>query len=349
VMNGFSRTCRRLVQEFRIQAGVSHITYFRYHYDHVKPSVALGELNMQVGMIGLGRMGMNMTRRLLNGKHNVVVYNRTQNKVKQMETEGATGAVSLEDLVKKLSIPRVIWVMLPAGTVVDETLKSISHKLAPGDIVIDGGNSNFKDDLRRAEELKPLGIHYIDAGVSGGIWGLKIGYCTMIGGEETDFKHIEPLLKTLAPKDGYLYCGSVGAGHFVKMIHNGIEYAIMEAYGEGFEMLKASPYGKYLDMSQVAHLWNQGSVIRSWLLELLESAFKKDPNLESIKGYVEDSGEGRLTVQQAVDLSVSVPVIALSLFKRFQSRQEDVFSDKVLAALRNEFGGHEVKKQENIQ
>jgi len=295
-------------------------------------------------MIGLGRMGMNMARRLLGGKHEVVVYNRTQDKVKQMEEEGAIGSVSLEDMVQKLSTPRVLWIMLPAGKIVDDTIETLIPLIDPGDIIVDGGNTNFRDDICRAEELKKSGIHYIDAGISGGIWGLQVGYCTMIGGDEVDFKHIEPLLETLAPKDGYLYCGSTGSGHFVKMVHNGIEYATMEAYGEGFEMLKASPYGGDLNMQAVAHLWNQGSVIRSWLLELLESAFEKDPELSGIKGYVEDSGEGRWTVQEAVDMSVSVPVIALSLFKRFQSRQENLFSDKVLAALRNEFGGHAVTK-----
>ncbi len=300
---------------------------------------------MQVGMIGLGRMGMNMARRLLGEGHEVVVYNRTQEKVKQMQEEGAIGSESLEDMIRKLAQPRVLWIMLPAGTIVDETIKNLSSLASPGDIIVDGGNSNFKDDLRRAEELKPLDIHYLDAGISGGVWGLEIGYCTMIGGDEADYRYIEPLLKTLAPKDGYLYCGPTGSGHFVKMVHNGIEYAMMEAYGEGFDMLKNSPYGEQLDLERVAHLWNQGSVIRSWLLELLESAFGKDSELSSIKGYVEDSGEGRWTVQQAVELGVSAPVIAISLFKRFQSRQEDVFSDKVLAALRNEFGGHAVKKQ----
>ncbi len=300
---------------------------------------------MQVGMIGLGRMGMNMARRLIGGGHEVVVYNRTQSKVKQMEGEGAIGSESLEEIVQKLSTPRILWIMLPAGDIVDETIKKLSPLLSAGDIIIDGGNSKFQDDVRRAEELKPLGIHYMDAGVSGGIWGLQIGYCTMMGGDEEDFKHIEPLLETLAPENGYLYCGPTGAGHFVKMVHNGIEYGMMEAYGEGFEMLRSSPYGEELNLQHVARLWNQGSVIRSWLLELLESAFEKDPDLSSIKGYVSDSGEGRWTVQQAVELGVSTPVLALSLFRRFQSRQEDAFSNKVLAALRNEFGGHEVKKK----
>jgi len=301
---------------------------------------------MQVGMIGLGRMGMNMARRLLTGDHHVVVYNRTYEKVEQMEKEGAEGSKSLEEFVQKLTTPRVVWMMYPAGELVDETVSALSHLLSKGDIIVEGGNSFYKDDIRRARMLKTLGIHYVDAGVSGGIWGLKVGYCTMIGGYETDFKHIESLLKTLAPPDGYIYCGSTGAGHFVKMIHNGIEYAIMEAYGEGFELLKSSPYGENLELDKVAHLWNQGSVVRSWLLELLESALGKDPQLEGIKGYVDDSGEGRWTVLQAVESGVSAPVIALSLFKRFQSRQDDLFSDKVLAALRNEFGGHAVVESE---
>ena len=301
---------------------------------------------MQIGMIGLGRMGMNMTRRLLGGNHEVVVYNRTQDKVQLMEKEGATGTTSLEELVKKLTPPRVIWIMLPAGTVVDEHIDKLIPLFDKGDIIIDGGNSYYKDDIMRAEKLKPKGIHYMDAGVSGGIWGLKVGYCTMIGGSKTDFQHIEPLLKTLAPEDGYLYCGPAGAGHFVKMVHNGIEYAMMEAYGEGFEILQASQYGEQLNFAEVAHLWNQGSVIRSWLLELLESAFKKDPNLKRIHGYVEDSGEGRWTVQQAVESGVSATTIAHSLFKRFDSRKTDLFSNKILAALRNEFGGHAVQTRE---
>jgi len=299
---------------------------------------------MQAGMIGLGRMGMNMARRLLGSNHEVVVYNRTYEKVEQMEKEGAIGSKSFEEFIEKLTPPRIAWMMYPAGELVDETISTLVPLMSEGDIIVEGGNSYFKDDIRRARMLKTKGIHYVDAGVSGGIWGLKVGYCTMVGGDEADFRHIEPLLKTLAPPDGYLYCGPTGAGHFVKMVHNGIEYGMMEAYGEGFEMLKASPYGKDLNFGQVANLWNQGSVIRSWLLELLESAFEKDPELSELKGYVDDSGEGRWTVQQAVELGVSAPVIALSLFKRFQSRQDDLFSDKVLAALRNEFGGHAVVK-----
>ena len=300
---------------------------------------------MQVGMIGLGRMGMNMSRRLLKGGHEVVVYNRTKDKVKQMEEEGAIGSYCLEELVHKLTPPRVAWMMLPAGKVTDEHVEILSDLLSPGDILVDGSNGFYKEDIRRAERLRPKGIHYVDAGVSGGIWGLRMGYCVMIGGDESDFRAIEPLLKSLAAEEGYLYCGPTGAGHFVKMVHNGIEYAMMEAYGEGFELLKASPYGEKLDLAKIAHLWNRGSVIRSWLLELLEGIFEKDPDLSSIKGYVEDSGEGRWTVKEAVDMEVSVPVIALSLFKRFQSRKEDLFSDRILAALRREFGGHPVRKE----
>jgi 6-phosphogluconate dehydrogenase len=300
---------------------------------------------MQIGMIGLGRMGMNMAKRLLTGKHEVVVYNRTKDKVKEMAKEGAVPSDSIADLVQKLSPRRVVWVMLPAGATTDEYLLKAATYLSEGDILIDGGNSYFKDDIRRAGQFADLGLRYMDAGISGGIWGLQIGYCTMIGGEETDFNFIKPLLKTLAPKDGFLYCGPAGAGHYVKMIHNGIEYAMMEAYGEGFELIEASPYREYIKFADIARLWNQGSVIRSWLLELLESAFEKDPKLEGIKGYVEDSGEGRWTVQQAVESGVSATAIAHSLFKRFESRKAELFSDKILAALRNEFGGHDVQKK----
>lgn len=297
---------------------------------------------MQIGIVGLGRMGMNMARRLIKGGHEVVVYNRTAEKVLQMQQEGAIGTDSPAKLVERLTPPRIVWLMLPAGGPVEEHINIFSELLSPGDIVIDGGNSYYKDDIRHSKALKARGLNYLDAGVSGGIWGLEIGYCTMIGGEEKAFKHIEPIFETLAPKDGYLFCGSAGAGHFVKMVHNGIEYAMMQAYGEGFDILKASPYKDNIALDRIAHLWNQGSVIRSWLLELLESAFQKDPNLEDIKGYVEDSGEGRWTVQQAIETGTSVPVIALSLFRRFDSRIQDSFSDKVLAALRKEFGGHRV-------
>jgi 6-phosphogluconate dehydrogenase len=299
---------------------------------------------MQLGLIGLGRMGMNMARRLLKGGHKVVAYNRTPERVREIIKEGARGAYSLEELVKKLKPPRIIWLMLPAGRPVDEHIEELQGLLDKGDIIVEGGNSYYKEDIHHEQELKPYGIHYLDVGVSGGIWGLRIGYCLMVGGNKEIYQYLEPIFKTLAPKDGYLYCGETGAGHFVKMIHNGIEYGMMAAYGEGFEILKASPYAKDLDWGEVAHLWNQGSVVRSWLLELAEAAFRNDKNLSSISGYVEDSGEGRWTVQQAIDTAVPAPVIASSLFQRFRSRETDAFSDKVLAALRQEFGGHAVLK-----
>ncbi len=297
---------------------------------------------MQIAMIGLGRMGMNMAKRLLQGGHSVIAYNRTPNKTDQLVKEGAIGAYSLSEVVEKLSPPRVTWVMLPAGPTVDDHIVQLKEILSPGDIVIDGGNTYYKDDIRRADLLAEKEIKFIDAGVSGGIWGLEVGYCLMIGGEKEAYQYLEPIFKTLAPEEGYLHCGEVGSGHFVKMVHNGIEYGMMQAYGEGFDILEASPYGESLDYAAVSHLWNQGSVVRSWLLELMESAFTKDASLSDIKGYVEDSGEGRWTVQQAIDTGVSAPVIALSLMRRFRSQVEDSFSDKVVAALRREFGGHAV-------
>lgn len=297
---------------------------------------------MQIGMIGLGRMGMNMAIRLLRGRHKVVAYNRTPEKVNEMAKKGAKGAYTLEELVNALRPPRHIWIMLPAGLPVDDTISKLKGLLQKGDTIIEGGNSFYKDDIRRVQQLRPLGIHYMDAGVSGGIWGLKIGYCLMIGGEKKVYNRLGPVFKTLGPKEGYLYCGPAGAGHFVKMVHNGIEYGMMSAYGEGFEILNSSPYAGDLCFEKVAHLWNQGSVVRSWLLELAESAFKKDGNLSGIEGYVEDSGEGRWTLQQAIDTEVPAPVISAALFQRFRSRRTDPLSDRVLAALRNEFGGHEV-------
>ena len=299
---------------------------------------------MELAMIGLGRMGMNMARRLLKGNHQVIAYNRTPDKTDEIVKEGAIGAYSLSELVEKLSPPRVVWLMLPAGPTIDDHLEQLKDLLSQGDLVIDGGNTYYKDDIRRAEMLAEKGIQFVDAGVSGGIWGLKVGYCTMVGGTKENYQYLEPIIKTLAPQDGYLYCGPIGAGHFVKMVHNGIEYGMMQAYGEGFDILEASPYAESLNYAEVAHLWNQGSVIRSWLLELAEAAFKKDPKLSDIRGYVEDSGEGRWTVQQAVETGVSAPVISLSLFRRFRSREEDAYSDKVIAALRREFGGHAVVK-----
>ncbi len=301
---------------------------------------------MQVGMIGLGRMGMNMALRLLEGKHNVVAYNRSLGKVDEISEEGAVGAYTVEELVEKLKPPRVIWIMLPAGKSVEDTIETLKGLLGKGDLIIEGGNSHYKDDIRRFRDLKSLGINYLDAGVSGGIWGLKIGYCLMLGGEKKAYDKVVPLLKTLAPKDGYLYCGTAGAGHFVKMVHNGIEYGMLAAYGEGFEILDSSAYADGFDYAKIAHLWNQGSVIRSWLLELAEDAFEKDGSLSGLKAYVEDSGEGRWTVQQAVETAVSAPVITASLYQRFRSRDENSFSDRLIAALRNEFGGHGFKPRE---
>lgn len=297
---------------------------------------------MEIAMIGLGRMGMDMARRLLQGGHRVVVYNRTPNKTDRLVKEGAVGAYSLEEAVHRLTPPRAAWVMLPAGPTVDVHVEQLGELLSEGDIVIDGGNTDFRDDLRRAEGLAGKGIRFMDAGVSGGIWGLREGYCLMIGGDYEVYQALEPVFKTLAPVDGYLFCGPVGAGHFVKMVHNGIEYGMLEAYGEGFQILEASPYADHLDYAKVARLWNQGSVIRSWLLELAESAFSKDRRLNEISGFVEDSGEGRWILRQAVETGVSAPVIALSLMRRFQSRETDAFSNKVVAALRREFGGHAV-------
>jgi len=295
---------------------------------------------MQIAMIGLGRMGMNMAKRLLLGGHEVVAFNRTPTKTDQLVKEGAIGAYSISEVVDKLSHPRVAWIMLPAGSTVDEHINQLKEILSPDDIVIDGGNTYYKDDIRRADLLAEKEIKFIDAGVSGGIWGLKKGYCMMIGGDKETYQYLEPIFKTLAPEKGYLFCGGVGAGHFVKMVHNGIEYGMMQAYGEGFDILEASPYSDSFDYAAISHLWNQGSVVRSWLLELMESAFEKEPNLSDIRGYVEDSGDGRWTIQQAIETGVSAPVIALSLMRRFRSQVPDSFSDKVVAALRREFGGH---------
>jgi 6-phosphogluconate dehydrogenase len=297
---------------------------------------------MQVAIAGLGRMGINMARRLLRDGHEVVAWNRSPGKVEEIAAEGAQPAFSLEKMVAMLSPPRAVWLMLPAGAVIDDAIEQLLKLLSPGDCILDGGNSFYRDDVRRRDRLDSLGIRYLDVGVSGGIWGLTEGYCLMVGGDRREFSRLEPLFRSLAPNEGYLYCGETGAGHFVKMVHNGIEYGMMAAYGEGFSILKASPYGEALDPAAVAHLWNRGSVVRSWLLELAEEAFRKDPGLDSLQGYVEDSGEGRWTVQQAIDTGVPAPVIAASLFQRFRSRLGDSFGDKVLAALRNEFGGHAV-------
>lgn len=297
---------------------------------------------MKLAMIGLGKMGLNMARRLMQGKHAVIAYDLSNEAVQQISAEGASGAASLQQAVEMLPTPRIVWIMLPAGKPVEETISRLKELLSPEDIVIDGGNSYYKDDRRRYEALQALGIRYMDVGVSGGVWGLEVGYCMMMGGDKTVFKYLEPIFQTLAPRDGYLYCGKSGAGHFVKMIHNGIEYGLMQAYGEGFEILDASEYAGSFDYAKISHLWNQGSVIRSWLLELAEDAFGKSAELTDITGYVEDSGEGRWTVQQAIDTGVPAEVITLSLMRRFRSRQQDPFTERVLAALRREFGGHAV-------
>jgi 6-phosphogluconate dehydrogenase len=298
---------------------------------------------MQLAMIGLGRMGGNMVQRLLGGKHQVVVFDRSSDAVAASVAKGAKAATGLADVVRQLATPRVIWIMVPAGQPVQATIDELVPLLAKGDILIDGGNSNFKDTLRRADELAARGIEYVDAGTSGGVWGLTVGYCLMVGASPGAYATCEPIFKTLAPPDGCAHVGPPGAGHYVKMIHNGIEYGMLQAYAEGYEILHASRHFE-LDLARIAALWNQGSVVRSWLNELAARAFAKEPGLDSLKGFVADSGEGRWTVQEAMDLDVPAPVITLSLLARFRSRQEESFGAKVIAALRNEFGGHAVTK-----
>ncbi len=296
---------------------------------------------MDIGMVGLGRMGANMTLRLLRGGHRVVVTDLSADAVAASEEAGAVGAAALADLVAALAPRRAVWMMVPSGAPVQSTIDALVPLLDRGDIIIDGGNSNYHDSIRRAEALRESGIDYVDAGTSGGIWGLEEGFCLMAGGSADAFAHIEPALKTLAPPDGYAHVGPSGAGHFVKMVHNGIEYGMMAAYGEGFELLAGSQFN--VDLHQVAGLWRNGSVVRSWLLDLAERAFARDPRLETIRGYVEDSGEGRWTILEALDQDVPAPIITLSLMRRFASRQPESFSAKVQAALRNEFGGHAVQ------
>ncbi|HEV2018160.1 MAG TPA: decarboxylating 6-phosphogluconate dehydrogenase [Gemmatimonadaceae bacterium] len=298
---------------------------------------------MRLAMIGLGRMGGNMSERLMKGGHELVVYSRSADAVQRYVSLGATGASGPNEIPSKLKGPRIVWIMVPAGKPVDETIASLLPGLAKGDVIIDGGNSNYHDSMRRAADLQTRGIHFIDSGTSGGIWGLANGYCLMIGATPEAFTLCEPIFKTLAPPDGYARMGPPGSGHYVKMIHNGIEYGALQAYAEGYEILHASRDFK-LDLHKIAAVWNHGSVVRSWLNELAELAFEKDGELSGLRGYVEDSGEGRWTVQEAIDLDVPAPVITLSLLARLRSRQTDSFSAKVIAALRNEFGGHAVKK-----
>ncbi len=298
---------------------------------------------MQLGMVGLGRMGANMTTRLVRGGHEVVAFDRNPPNVAKAAAGGAVGAHSLEALVAKLAPPRAVWLMVPSGKPTEETVATLLRLLAPGDALIDGGNSNYKDSTARHAAAKEHGIDFIDAGTSGGVWGLENGFCLMVGGDEAAVKRCEPVFTTLAPPNGYAHVGPSGAGHFSKMVHNGIEYGLLAAYGEGFEILEKSPY-EY-DLHRLAELWLHGSVVRSWLLELAEIALREDPKLTAIRGYVEDSGEGRWTVQAAIDESVPAPVITLALLSRFASRQDESFSAKVIAALRNQFGGHAIKPE----
>jgi 6-phosphogluconate dehydrogenase len=296
---------------------------------------------MKIGMIGLGRMGANMTVRLVQGGHEVVAFDVNQDAIASVEKDGAIGAESVDDLVAKLAPPRAVWLMVPAGDITEDNVKKLSESLDAGDTVIDGGNSRYTDSLRRAEALNEKGISFVDSGTSGGIWGLKEGYCLMIGAEEGAFARLEPIFETLAPPRGYARVGPPGAGHFVKMVHNGIEYSLMQAYGEGFELLQKN--GEFeLDLGQIAEVWRYGSVIRSWLLDLAASALAKNPTLEGISDYIDDSGEGRWTLDIAIRQAVPMPALALALFTRFASREDEIFAGKLISALRNEFGGHEI-------
>ncbi|MEP7008904.1 MAG: phosphogluconate dehydrogenase (NAD(+)-dependent, decarboxylating) [Acidobacteriota bacterium] len=320
---------------------------------------------MQIGMIGLGRMGANMTRRLLRGGHSVVVYDLNPGVVAALAAEGAVGSASLDELVAKLEAPRAVWLMVPSGDPTEKMVEALAGKLSAGDAIVDGGNSFFKDDVRRSRALEAKGVHYLDAGTSGGVWGLERGYCLMIGGDRASYERLEPIFSTLAPgrgeiapsagregrkstaEEGYLYCGVAGAGHFVKMIHNGIEYGLMQAYAEGFDILKSAALERVpadqryeFDLADVAELWRRGSVVTSWLLDLSAIAFAESPELSEYAGTVEDSGEGRWTVTTAIEEAVPVDVLSAALYARFRSRQEHTFAEKVLSAMRKKFGGH---------
>jgi 6-phosphogluconate dehydrogenase len=299
---------------------------------------------MQLGFVGLGKMGLNMVKRLIAGGHAVVGHDSSVDALGQAEEAGARAASSLDALVGALTPPRAIWVMVPSGDPTESTVSALASLLSPDDVIVDGGNTNFHDDVRRAVELTHRRIHYIDAGTSGGIWGLKEGYCLMVGGEEDVCKALEPIFLTLAPERGYLRVGDHGAGHYVKMIHNAIEYGLMQAYAEGFQLMHEGSYK--VDVAAVASLWMQGSVVRSWLLELTARALAEDPNLAGLKGWVEDSGEGRWTLHDAIDSAVPVPVLTAALFTRFRSREDNPFADRLVAALRHQFGGHAVRKHE---
>jgi 6-phosphogluconate dehydrogenase len=298
---------------------------------------------MKLGFVGLGKMGGNMVRRLLADRHEVVAWARGEDSVKEAVSYGAVGAASLEDVVARLSPPRVVWLMIPAGDPVESSIAALRPFLSKGDVIVDGGNSRFTDSARRAADLAKDGIGFLDAGTSGGIWGRQNGYCLMVGGEAGYFRTVEPVFRTLAPPDGYAHVGAAGSGHFVKMVHNAVEYAMLQGYGEGFEMLQASGYD--MDLLKIARLWTHASVVRSWLLDLLVLALEQDPKLATIKGFVQDSGEGRWTLHEAIERAVPMPALAAALFARFTSRQDESFSAKVIAALRNQFGGHAVEKE----
>ncbi|MCG3778629.1 MAG: 6-phosphogluconate dehydrogenase, NAD(+)-dependent, decarboxylating [Nitrospira sp.] len=297
---------------------------------------------MDIGFIGLGKMGMNMVTRLQRDQHRVVTYDHSAALVKQAVDVGCVGASSLADLVRQLSAPRAVWIMIPSGAPTEDTVQALAALLQAGDTVIDGGNTRFHDDVRRATHLKTQQIHYVDVGTSGGIWGLTAGYCLMVGGDEAPVKHLAPILTTLAPEQGWAHVGGAGAGHYVKMVHNGIEYSMMQSYAEGFELMAKSDY--QLNLAKIADLWMHGSVVRSWLLELTAGALKNDPQFEHLKGYVQDSGEGRWMLLDAAEKDVPVPALAAALFTRFRSRQSESFAEKTLAALRNAFGGHAVRR-----
>ena len=320
---------------------------------------------MQLGMIGLGRMGANMVRRLMRGGHECVAWDLSSENVNAIASEGAIGAASIDDLIAKLKQPRAVWIMVPAGEATEKTVNELASKLAPGDIIIDGGNSYFKDDARRARELKAKKINYMDVGTSGGVWGLERGYCMMIGGPKEIAEHLDPIFKTLSPgrgnitrtpgreqiagtaEDGYLYCGPSGAGHFVKMIHNGIEYGMMQAFAEGFDIFRNANSKELpeeirydLNLADIAELWRRGSVVSSWLLDLTAMALVEDPELAGYSGFVQDSGEGRWTIQAAIEEAVPAEVLSAALYTRFRSRQEHTFAEKILSAMRKKFGGH---------
>jgi 6-phosphogluconate dehydrogenase len=299
---------------------------------------------MQLGFVGLGKMGLNMVTRLAGEGHQVVAYDRSADALARAEAAGSSGAASLDALVAALTPPRAVWLMVPAGPPTESTVAALGDLLSPDDVVIDGGNTNFHDDVRRAQTLSARRIHYVDAGTSGGVWGLEEGYCLMVGGDADVCRRLEPIFLTLAPPNGYLRVGDHGAGHYVKMIHNGVEYGLMQAYAEGFELMHASPYK--IDLAAVASLWMHGSVVRSWLLELAARALQQDADLSALEGYVEDSGEGRWTLHEAIERAVPLPVITAALFTRFRSRENNPFSERLLAALRNQFGGHAVKKRD---